>query len=206
MTAGLDDNADNCLEPSCLLFLADAGTRWSYHNGPYTLLSNVVENASDMTFNEFTDQYVETIIGMTGTWVTFPPNTIYYSVPRDMARFGSMILSGGKWNNIDVIKDKDYLKAAIQSSQNINKAYGYLWWLNGQSSGMVPGSQIVFPTSLVPQAPADMYSAIGKDGQIIDIVPSLAMVVVRTGDFDANTTVSFTLQRTYWEYILRMIA
>ena len=40
-----------------------------------------------------------------------------------------------------------------------------LWWLNGKSKYMVPGSQTVYPTALVPNAPADMYAAMGAEDQ-----------------------------------------
>ena len=42
MTSGLDDGNGNvdCTDPVCLEYLADAGTRWAYHNAPYTLLDS----------------------------------------------------------------------------------------------------------------------------------------------------------------------
>jgi CubicO group peptidase (beta-lactamase class C family) len=48
MTTGLDDgtgNVDNTT-PAALLYKADAGIRWAYHNAPYTLLQKVVANAT----------------------------------------------------------------------------------------------------------------------------------------------------------------
>ena len=74
----------------------------------------------------------------------------------------------------------------VNTSQNLNLSYGYLWWLNGKASAMVPQSQIVFNTSLAPDAPADMIMALGKDDKKIYVVPSLNLVVVRLGD-DAGT-------------------
>lgn len=43
MTSGLNDAVPYhyCTLDSCLQFLANAGTRWAYHNGPYTLLDEV---------------------------------------------------------------------------------------------------------------------------------------------------------------------
>ena len=51
MTTGLDDGvADvSCTLPSCLQYKADAGTRWAYHNAPYTLLDKVIEAATGST-------------------------------------------------------------------------------------------------------------------------------------------------------------
>ncbi len=48
MTSGLDDGVADpyCTLPSCLVYKADAGTRWAYHTGAYTLLDEVIQNAS----------------------------------------------------------------------------------------------------------------------------------------------------------------
>jgi hypothetical protein len=48
MTTGLNDGVPSldCTDPACLTYLADAGTRWSYHNAPYTLTHRVVDSAA----------------------------------------------------------------------------------------------------------------------------------------------------------------
>jgi hypothetical protein len=68
------------------------------------------------------------------------------------------------------------------TSQSLNLSYGYLTWLNGKSSYMIPQSQFVFPASLVPNAPADMFCALGKNDQKIYVIPSTNMVVIRMGN------------------------
>jgi hypothetical protein len=47
---------------------------------------------------------------------------------------------------------------------------------------MVPTSQMAFPVSLIPNAPADLYAALGKDDQKIYVVPSQNLVVIRMGN------------------------
>lgn len=47
---------------------------------------------------------------------------------------------------------------------------------------MLPGLQIVIPGSYAPQAPVDMFSALGKNGQILSISPDKGIVIVRIGD------------------------
>jgi hypothetical protein len=68
MTTGLDDGVAqlDCTQPSCLQYLVEPGTRWSYHNAPYTLLDQVVESATGATLNQYTTQKVKTPTGMTG--------------------------------------------------------------------------------------------------------------------------------------------
>ena len=46
-------------------------------------------------------------------------------------------------------------------SQTLNYYYGYLWWLNGQSSYRLPGSQINFPGSLTPFRPGRYNCRLG---------------------------------------------
>ena len=106
---------------------------------------------------------------------------------RDMARFGLLINNRGTWDKQAILTDEAYFNAMMSTSQNLNQSYGYLWWLNGKSSSMMPGGQNVFPGSMAPNAPADLIMALGKDDKKIYIVPSLGLVVVRQGD-DAGTS------------------
>ncbi len=181
MTNGLDDGvADlDCTTPACLTYKADAGTRWAYHNAPYHLLQTVLATASGKTFNQYSREKLFDKIGMPNAfWL----NYVMYCTTREAARFGSLILSKGKWNGTALLNDAAYFNAMTSTSQTYNLSYGYLWWLNGKTSAMVPTSQIVFPFSLAPNAPADMYMALGKDDKKIYVVPSLDVVVVRLGD------------------------
>ena len=99
-----------------------------------------------------------------------------------MARFGLLLLNKGKWDNTVILADTNYFKAQISTSQNINLSYGYLTWLNGKTSSMLPQSQIVFPVSIIPNAPADLYAALGKNDQKIYVVPSQNLVIIRMGN------------------------
>ncbi len=187
MTTGLDDGVvdPDCTTPACLGYKADAGTRWAYHNAPYHLLQTVLANASGKTFNQYSKEKLFDKIGMPNAfWL----NYIMYCTTREASRFGSLILNKGKWSGNALLNDPAYFDAMTNTSQNYNLSYGYLWWLNGKASIMVPQSQIVFPTSLVPNAPADMYMALGKDDKKIYVVPGLDVVVVRLGDNASGTS------------------
>jgi hypothetical protein len=117
-----------------------------------------------------------------------------------MARFGLLYQNKCIWGTDTLLHDSAYFQQSINSSQAINNSYGYLWWLNGKSSYMVPTSQFVIPGSFAPAAPADMYAAIGKNGQIISIAPSLGLVVIRMGEASTDfTEVPFTLCTKIWE-------
>ena len=184
MTTGLNFNVPDadCTLPSCLQYSKDAGTQWFYHNAPYTLLEKVVSNASGKTFNNYTDEKIESKIGMSGTWVLSGYNNVYLSKARDMARFGLLVLNKGIWENTIVLNDPDYYTAMTSSSQNLNPSYGYLWWLNGKSSIIFPSLSTLFSRSLATSAPADLFAALGKNGQFIDVIPSKNLVIIRMGD------------------------
>jgi hypothetical protein len=68
------------------------------------------------------------------------------------------------------------------TSQDLNLSYGYLTWLNGKSSYMLPLSQTVISGAAIPDAPDDMIMALGKNDQKLHVVPSQGLVVVRLGD------------------------
>jgi CubicO group peptidase (beta-lactamase class C family) len=188
MTTGLDDavQPDNdCTLPACLQYKADAGTRWAYHNGPYTILEKVVEAATGTTYNNYFQQKIRDRIGMNGLWIKTGFNNVYYSTPRSMARFGLLLLKKGQWENTTVLNET-YFKSQVNSSQSINPSYGYLTWLNGKPSYMLPTLQASFNGSLTPNAPADMFAALGKNDQKIYVVPSQNIVVVRIGESAGN--------------------
>ncbi len=198
MTTGLNDGGDkDCTLPSCLTFKADVNKRWAYHNAPYTLLDKVVENATGQGFNKYCNEKLRNKIGMNGFFIKNGYNTVNLSNARSMARFGLLMLNKGKWN-AEQILPLSYFNESVNTSQNLNLSYGYLWWLNGKASFMLPTSQIIFNGNLATAAPADMYSALGKNGQIINIVPSQNLVLIRMGNSDGSP-VPTTYNNEIWK-------
>ena len=190
MTSGLDDATDD-VNPTSLKYVADAGTRWAYHN-VYVKLQDVVAQASGQTWNDYFNIKLRDKIGMTGSWIQSGNNSLYWSTTRSMARFGLLMLNKGKWEN-DIIVNEIYINEATTTSQNINQSYGYLWWLNGKSSYHLPQTQFEFRGSLIPNAPKDMFMALGKNDQKIYAIPSKKMVVIRMGDVANPENPSFAL-------------
>jgi hypothetical protein len=188
MTSGLDDGVadDDCTDPSCLTYLADAGSRWAYHNAPYTMLDSVVISASGMSYNAYFQQKIRNRTGMNGLWVRSGYNNVYVSNARSMARFGLLMLNKGKWDQDVIVTDTAYFNQQVSTSQNLNLSYGYLTWLNGKTSHMLPTLQNVFAGFMVPNGPADMYAALGKNDQKMYVVPSQNLVVIRMGESAGN--------------------
>ncbi len=208
MTTGLDYEVEDlyCTNPECLRYKADAGTQWYYHNAPYTLLEKVVEKATGMNYNLYTSQKLREQIGMNGAWIKSGFNNVYWSNARSMARFGILISNNGFWENKNIIKDKDYLNQMINTSQDLNKSYGYLWWLNGKKNFMMPGTTMVFNTMLMKDAPHDVIAALGKNGQCLNISSNKGIVWVRMGEApDDQFFISTILSNDIWKYINKIM-
>ena len=183
MTSGLNEDEFDCVSPDCLTYMADPGTRWAYHNGPYTLLQSVIGAASNTPFETFFNENLRDQIGMDGFWFsTNGTNNVYFSTARSMARFGLLNLANGRWEEESVLGDQTYLQELKSSSQPLNAAYGYLYWLNGKENYRIPGLQAEFTGQLIPNAPADTYAGLGKNDQKLFIVPSQNLVILRMGE------------------------
>ncbi len=207
MTSGMNDIFFDCVAPDCLQYVADAGTRWAYHNGPYTLLQQVVANASEKDWSDYFNEKLRDKIGMDGFWLsTNDLNNVYFSTARSMARFGLLNLNNGVWNGETILGDATYKNEMKTTSQNLNPAYGYLWWLNGKSSYRAPGLQVSFDGELIPNAPSDTYAGLGKNDQKLYIVPSVGLVIVRLGeDAGENLLGPSSFDNMLWEKINAVI-
>lgn len=202
MTTGLDDGVPDhhCTLDTCLVYKADAGTRWAYHNGPYTLLDSVIKVATGVNISTYVNQKLKIPTGITGLFVKSGYDNVFYSNARSMARFGLLLLNNGNWDGKQIL-NTDYFNEMTHSSQSINPAYGYLSWLNGSSKYMIPQTQLVFKGPLSPNAPTDMFVAMGKNGQFINVVPSRNLVWIRMGDAPDNSEVPFLLNDQIWEHL-----
>ncbi|MCO6497346.1 MAG: serine hydrolase [Chitinophagaceae bacterium] len=179
MTSGISDDSQLVIHRN-LTYVADAGTRWAYSN-VFQLLMDIDAKAANSNFETYFNDKLKNKIGMEGFWRFGIIFKIYHSNTRSMARFGLLALNRGKWKNEQIISE-NYFNESITSSQNINPSYGYLWWLNGKAKYMVPRSQYVFQGPLIPNAPSDMYAALGASDQKLYIIPSKKMVIVRMGE------------------------
>ena len=107
----------------------------------------------------------------------------------DLERFGRLFAQKGEWDGEQLLP-RSWVKDAVGgSSQELNAAYGLLWWVNregplrdpvdDENPGLPPGVDKV--GQLVPGAPAGMYAALGFGGQVVLVDPGSGTVVVRLG-------------------------
>ncbi|MFK7756173.1 MAG: serine hydrolase [Flavobacteriales bacterium] len=204
MTTGLDYNIKelDCTDPNCLTYLNEPGEAWFYHNAPYTRLDGVLENATGSGLNLYLFNQLSLYTGITGAYVPVGFNNVLFSKPRSMARFGHLLLNEGVWNGLTLLNDNDYFQSMTTTSQELNEAYGYLTWVNNGNSFMMPSLDVSFPGNIISNAPFDMYSAQGKNGQIINVVPSERLVIMRMGDLpDDGSLIPVLFNDFLWEYL-----
>lgn len=205
MTSGLSDSSELMIK-SNLTYLADAGSRWSYHN-VFKKQMDVIAAVSGKSFDDYVKEEISARIGMVGFWHKGLIATVYHSSTRSMARFGLLALNKGSWSGEQILNE-NFFKESISSSQSLNPSYGYLWWLNGKNSYMLPNGPAVYTGTLLVNAPSDMYAAMGAADQRIYVVPGRSMVVVRMGEASDPANPSFAVSgfdNKLWEKINAVI-
>jgi len=187
MTSGLENDFTFGTEP---------GTVWRYNTNAYQQLPRVVEAASGAPLDVVTRTELFDPIGVSpasrwrerlglgrlGVDPNGRPTRGLVMTAPDLARVGLLVERGGRWDGRAVLADRRYLAAALDSSQDLNPAYGYLWWLNGKASHVLPGPPVSAPGPLVPDAPGDLVAGLGRDDQKLYVCRSLDLVVTRLGD------------------------
>jgi len=170
------------------------GEHWEYNNSAIQTLETVIEKATGQDMEAYAKAKLFGPTGM-GTTITHDPsgNTLAFmgaqASCRDMARFGYLALHDGKWKDQQVVSSA-WFDEATKTSQDLNVGYGYLWWVNGQGkldSGMGVEAR---EGRAWPDLPADAYAAIGLGSQIVLVVPSRNLVMVRLGKNVQGDTVN----------------
>jgi CubicO group peptidase (beta-lactamase class C family) len=200
MTSGLTNGLEKRAEP---------GTVWAYNTPAYQQTKSVIERVTGVQLEAYTREKVWGPIGAQDSrWEQRPnmPFTGWSASARDMARLGLLVLARSTWAGARVLPDEGYLATALSSSQDLNPAYGLLWWLNGTRFHLnVRGNR--GEGSLIPMAPADMVQAAGAGDKKIYVVPSLDLVVARHGapaGSDASE-VATGLDAGFWPLLLKAI-
>ena len=160
---------------------------WNYSSGTSNLLSGILRKQFT-SHQEYLDFWYSSLIdriGMHSMLIeadmdgNFVGSSYGWATTRDWAKFGLLYLHRGNWNGDQVFNESwaDYVATPTRTS---NGRYGGHFWLN--SGGYFPN------------APRDLYSANGFQGQKIMIIPSKDMVIVRMGltedaKFDFNSMI-----------------
>ncbi len=179
------------------------GTYWDYHQSPVTLLGETITRAVGRDLQSFAQQHLFGPIGIaknswswerdraghTEAWAHLKMRSL------DWARLGTLVLHRGNWKGRQLIS-RGYMCQMLTSSP-ANHAYGFLTWLNGKDSIVLPGvnGRDESKDWLIPNAPKDTVVFAGQDEQRVWIMPSLDMVVVRLGQKGSR---ELDMRVTFW--------
>jgi CubicO group peptidase (beta-lactamase class C family) len=170
------------------------GEVWAYNNSAIQTLSAVLESASGQSPVDFARTRLFEPLGMRHSELTTDAagNALTYAGMKttclDLARFGYLMLRDGVWDGQPVVSS-DYVEQATgESSTPLNAAYGWLWWLNHRGPIGSPrlattgaADAPIADGQLVPDAPDDVFWALGLNNQIVAVIPSEGVVAVRMG-------------------------
>lgn len=164
----------------------DPGTRWRYSSGTTNLISAALarrigaDPLRDPTGKEalrgfMYDKFFR-VIGMDSTAAEFDiagnfyGSSLVHATARDWARFGLLHLRDGVWDGERVLPEGwvDFLRTPASSEGAV--AYGAHWWLSRENR-----------QGLLKEGPFDSFEAHGFQGQLIVVIPSKDLVVVRLG-------------------------
>ena len=106
---------------------------------------------------------------------TFLGSALVYATARDYARFGLLYLRDGVWEGRRLLPPGwvDFARSKTPAANS--DSYGGGWWVTpaGPGNHVTPGSR--------ESRPRDVFRAQGHEGQLIVVVPSKDLVVVRLG-------------------------
>lgn len=158
---------------------------WNYSSGTTNLLSRFIRNQFkthqeylDFWYNELIDKMgMNSMLIETDISGNYVGSSYGWATARDWAKFGLLYLHKGNWNGEQLLNES-WVNYSVTPTNGSNGLYGAHFWLN--SGGVYPN------------APRDLYSCNGYQGQHVFIIPSKEMVIVRMGlteapEFDFDT-------------------
>ncbi len=144
------------------------GEYWYYNNWDFNALGTIFERKTNKQIGQAFIEWIAAPIGMEDfrvqdveyKWESTSMHPAYYFwiSPRDLARFGQLYLQKGLWGSTQVIPAIWVNESTTPHSKTSNGGYGYMWWINSDSS----------------------YYASGFMGQKILVIPKHEIVIVNS--------------------------
>ncbi|ADU30263.1 serine hydrolase domain-containing protein [Evansella cellulosilytica] len=163
----------------------EPGTHFYYNNWDFNVLGTIYNDETDSDlFHHFQNKIAEPI-GMEDFSLyeteykneesrSIHPSYLFQISARDMARFGLLYLQEGYWGEDQIIPQnwvKESTSVQMEVPNNEVYDYGYMWWVATDG----------------PFKELGLYSAVGRYGQSIDIVPEENLVFVHRVDSNRRT-------------------
>lgn len=154
------------------------GSYQQYSSGSTTLLCDILAERTEMGA-DLPRQTLFTALGLSSAILepdaagTPVCSSYMWATPRDWAAMGQFALQRGRWGGERLLPagwmQRSTTVVPVEESED--DGYGAGWWVNQRPDG----------SRVHPVLPADAYFAQGHDGQVIVVVPSEQLVVVRLG-------------------------
>ena len=176
-----------------LPLIRDPGQQFEYHSAAPALCGAIIEQTSEMPIDEFVRKYLFEPLQVSDYYLYVLPDGSTFTAgsmflrPRDMAKFGYLILNHGQWHGRQILSEKwiDISTRAYVSDDELG--YGYYWWLSKYKGGK------------------HFYETIfasGHGGQRVMVVPELNLVAVFTSKPDDNPKGHTRILQIMEKYIL----
>ena len=173
------------------------GRAFSYCTAGSFLLGAIVERASHKPLEKFARETLEAPLGIgKSTWQRSSEGvgmggggTLYRS--RDLAKFGQLLLDGGRWNGRQVVSEP-WVRAmtTVQAQAREDADYGYLLW------------RFRFDVRGVQR---EAWAMSGNGGNYVFVVPSERLVAVITRTRYNQRDMHAQSQRLLADYLLKAL-
>lgn len=147
---------------------------WNYSSGTTNLLSGILRQQFN-THQEYLDFWYTALIdkiGMNSMIIeadldgNYVGSSYAWATPRDWAKLGQLYLQNGTWKG-EQLFTKEWVDYATTPTPTSDGWYGAQIWLNAGNRH--------------PDAPKNMYSFNGYQGQNVFILPDQELVIIRMG-------------------------
>lgn len=158
------------------------GSYWFYASGSTTLLASAARDVlggSQAQYFNFPWKALFEPLGMTTAVMepdaagTFLAPAFMYASARDWARFGLFYLNDGVWQGKRILPE-GWVRMQRELTPRTSGQYGAHLWLK------IP-EFLRPPQATSYSLPEDAYFMLGHDGQMVAVIPSKELVVVRLG-------------------------
>lgn len=167
------------------------GTFWWYNNWDFNALGTIfTKQTGKGIYDAFYHDIVlplemQDVSKQSGKFVydkskSMHPAYTFEISTRDRARFGLLFLRQGRWETRQIIP-RSWVRNSTTAQERFNErsGYGYMWWVT-----MPPGR----PSR--EKAEGRIFSAKGRLGQFITVIPSMKLVLAMSFDADGSAKLS----------------
>jgi hypothetical protein len=155
------------------------GTHWHYSSGTSVIGARILRAsfAAERDYLRYPSERLFAPLGMSSALIepdaagTLVASSLMYASARDFARLGLLFLQDGMWQGKRLLTEGWVAYSLTPSKDAPDASYGAHMWLKlPESDGFGE-----------PPMPEDAYYFLGHEQQIVGIVPSRDLVIVRLG-------------------------